>query len=75
MSKVTIVKNDITLPSGVKLYANNGIMGIVRNKGDIELYGGYDGPLLRYEKELSDEDRKALAEHVIEIWREWGGLK
>lgn len=59
------------LTSGVRLYANNNILGIAP---DLNTYEGYDGMLLRYGSDLSPEDKKELAQYAVSLWQAFGGL-
>lgn len=61
--------NDEIALSSRKFYANQNIVGI-DDKGDV--FEGYDGGL-EYER-FTAEERRELAQLMIERWRKFGGL-
>ena len=75
--------NDYVLSTGKRFYANNGILGLAVDKsGEAEcrcdeLSHGYDGGFLHFREEgcvFSAEERREIAEAMVERWREWGGV-
>lgn len=83
--RIDYEEETITLPSGAVLKPNALIVGIgfrTENKDNVQ--GGYDGCLIdgqttyRYGlpgERLTPEDRKALADLMIQRWQEWAGLE
>lgn len=59
----------VTLGSGRKFYANNGIIGLDPDGG---IYGGYDGGF--GDGNFTADEKRELAEMMIMRWRRWGEL-
>lgn len=64
-------KNDyLILSTGRKIYANNLIFGIGQTSdGEIGVSQGYDGGV--YTEEFTKDERKELANYVIDLWTKW----
>jgi hypothetical protein len=69
------IPEHITLPSGNHFYANCLIVGI---DPEGEIFQGYDGSVsidTGLNREFTPQDRRDLAEMMIERWRKFGGLE
>ena len=61
----------VTLSSGRQFYAYGCILGIDE---DLTIYNGYDGFLredLDDDKPLTADERREIADHMIELWTKW----
>jgi hypothetical protein len=73
-------KDHFELSSGKRFYAHAGLLSV--RAADASLFYGYDG-YVEYvpegekpgEGDLTPEERAEIAEYMMELWREWGGLK
>lgn len=61
----------IVLDNGRRIYVSAGVIGI-DERG--EAFNGYDGDFGEYEPDLTPEERREVAEAMVERWRKWGGL-
>jgi len=59
----------VTFSTGREFVANFGIIGISPN---LEVYEGYDGHVFDGPADLSEEERRELADHMIERWIAFG---
>lgn len=74
-----IVKNkwgdDFELSTGKIFSANCGFLGI---NPDLEISEGYDGHLFMEHQgartRLKPNEKKEIAEFVIELWKKWAGI-
>ncbi len=76
----------ITLKSGREIYCSQGVLGIEWfTPKEEQLYDGFDGSQRThyqtwmtnsdYEDDLlTDDEKREIAEQMIERWKEWGGL-
>ncbi len=61
-------KNEYTLTSGRRLYANNGIIGI---NGELKVYDGYDGNLggaVNWPT-ITEAEKTEICDHMIALWQ------
>lgn len=70
--------NTYTLSNGRKIDANCGLLSTCRDflaaDGTMVLTEGYDGVALSSDEKLTADERREIAEYMIELWREFGGL-
>ena len=62
---------ELVLTTGTRLQANEGIIGINHK---LNVYEGFDGPICAgylNEIKLTKEERKELADYVIDKWRQF----
>lgn len=82
MGTLTFSNSNLVLPSGTRLYANHGILGLSLAETDDSLYQGYDGEAWIVREKYTDpdiegfsqEDRREIASLMIERWKKWGGI-
>lgn len=63
--------------TGRRLYAYGGVIGLGPQYGNpnvVVAHYGYDGELTEYEKPLTVEERRELAEYMVTRWKDFGGL-
>lgn len=61
-----------TLSTGKNFYANCGIIGISKNEKGIFVHEGYDGSInYPWEENFTKEERREIANFVINLWNEW----
>lgn len=62
------IKDGVVFNDGQKVYANCGILGINES---LDIFEGYDGGVDN-QCSWTAEQRKELAEYMIELWRRFG---
>lgn len=65
--------NFVLETTGKKLKAHHCIIGIDAFGEVGSINGGYDQGL-GWKDQYTNEERRELAEHMIERWKEWGGI-
>jgi len=67
--------DEFELSTGRRFYANNGVLGVSADHevwDRLELFEGFDGTV--FAEEFTTEERREVAEYMIALWREFGGL-
>jgi len=71
---------EFILKSGIKVYANNFILGITEENGELIVSGGYDQMIQKKSYceprsgGLTQEEKKEIAEYVISLWKKWANV-
>ena len=66
-----IIGDDVIFSTGLIVYANCGIIGLVDNKGELEVSDGYDGCFSssnRGGKNMTAAEKVELADYMIALW-------